>query len=62
VLDVIIDSEEEDYFVGRTEFDSPEVDPEVLVKKTCKLQPGDIIPVKIEQALPFELIGAPVIK
>ncbi len=62
VLDVIIDSEEEDYYVGRTEFDSPEVDPEVLVKKTCKLHPGDIIPVKIEQALPFELIGAPVIK
>lgn len=32
-MDVIIDSEEEDYYVGRTEFDSPEVDPEVLVKR-----------------------------
>lgn len=60
VLDVMIDSEEEDYYVGRTEFDSPEVDPEVLVKKNRKLHAGDIIPVKITEALPFELIGEPV--
>ena len=33
-LRVIIDREEADYYVGRTEFDSPEVDPEVLVSKT----------------------------
>jgi ribosomal protein S12 methylthiotransferase len=59
ILDVIIDSEEDEYYIGRTEFDSPEVDPEVMVKKTVKLKPGDIIPVKIEQALPFELIGSP---
>jgi ribosomal protein S12 methylthiotransferase len=59
ILDVIIDSEEDEYYIGRTEFDSPEVDPEVMVKKTVTLKPGDIIPVKIEQALPFELIGSP---
>lgn len=58
-LDVIIDSEEEDYYVGRTEFDSPEVDPEVLVAKTRNLKPGDIVAVKITEALPFELIGEP---
>jgi len=61
ILDVIIDSEEEDYYVGRTEFDSPEVDPEVLVKKTITLHPGDIIPVKITGALPFELIAEPTV-
>lgn len=60
ILDVIIDSEETDYFVGRTEFDSPEVDPEVLVKKTMSLAPGDIVKVRIADALPFELIGEPV--
>ena len=57
---VIIDSEEEDYFVGRTEYDSPEVDPEVLVKKTLPLRAGDIVEVRITDALPFELIGTPV--
>lgn len=58
-MDVIIDSEEEDYYVGRTEFDSPEVDPEVLVKKTRDLNIGDIVRVKITETLPFELIGEP---
>lgn len=60
ILDVMIDSEEEDYYVGRTEFDSPEVDPEVLVKKEYELHPGDIVSVKITEALPFELIGEPI--
>ncbi len=57
---VIIDSEEEEYYIGRTEFDSPEVDPEVLIKKTAKLQQGSIVDVKILQAMPFELIAEPV--
>lgn len=56
-LDVIIDSEENDYYIGRTEFDSPEVDPEVLVKKNTLLTVGEIYPVKITDAMPFELIG-----
>ncbi|MDE6284027.1 MAG: 30S ribosomal protein S12 methylthiotransferase RimO, partial [Muribaculaceae bacterium] len=60
ILKVLIDSEEEDYYVGRTEFDSPEVDPEVLVNKTRTLSPGDYVDVKITEALPFELIGEPV--
>ena len=59
VMEVIIDSEEEDYYVGRTEFDSPEVDPEVLVKKTMPLKKGDIVSVRITETLPFELIGEP---
>lgn len=60
-MDVIIDSEEDDYYVGRTEFDSPEVDPEVLVKKSVSLSKGDIVTVRITDALPFELIGELVI-
>ena len=54
---VIIDREEPDYFIGRTEFDSPEVDPEVLVKKDAVLQIGSFYNVKIIDALPFELIA-----
>lgn len=57
VLKVIVDSENEDYYVGRSEFDSPEVDPEVLIKKTEGIEPGNFVNVKITDALPFELIG-----
>lgn len=56
-LSVIIDREDEDYYVGRTEYDSPEVDPEVLVKKDRKLATGEFYDVIIESAMPFELIG-----
>lgn len=55
---VIIDREEADYYVGRTEFDSPEVDPEVLVSKTARLNIGDFYDVTIESAMPFELMGS----
>lgn len=54
---VIIDREEDDFYVGRTEFDSPEVDPEVLVTKDSKLRKGEFYQVEIDSALPFELVG-----
>ena len=54
---VVIDREEPDYYVGRTEFDSPEVDPEVLVEKTRSLARGEFCNVTITQAYPFELLG-----
>lgn len=57
VMRVIIDREEEDYYVGRTEYDSPEVDPEVLVTKDRELKRGEFYDVTIDSALPFELIG-----
>ncbi|GFI06498.1 ribosomal protein S12 methylthiotransferase RimO [Muribaculaceae bacterium] len=54
---VIIDREEADYYVGRTQWDSPEVDPEVLVEKDRRLNSGDFVNVTITSAMPFELIG-----
>ncbi len=60
-LPVIIDREDEEYYVGRTEYDSPEVDPEVLVAKTAPLKVGHIYDVTITGALPFELLGTPAI-
>lgn len=54
---VIIDSEEENYYIGRTEFDSPEVDPEVLIEKTQPLHIGSFYNVKIKAAMPFDLIA-----
>ena len=57
---VIVDREEEDYYVGRTEYDSPEVDPEVLIAKDRFLTVGDFCRVKVVEALPFELMAVPV--
>jgi len=56
-LKVIIDSVNDDYYVARSEFDSPEVDPEVLVDKTCDLKPGDFTTVEVTGAMPFELFA-----
>lgn len=56
-LKCIIDREDEDYYIGRTEFDSPEVDPEVLIEKTKPLNIGEFYNIRISDALPFELIG-----
>ena len=58
-LRVLVDREDADYYVGRTEWDSPEVDPEVLVKKTRTLVPGEFVEVTVDEALPFELIATP---
>lgn len=57
---VVVDREEPDYYIGRTEYDSPEVDPEVLIEKQRKLKRGEYLDVEITSALPFELIGRPV--
>ena len=56
-LRVIIDREEDDYYIGRTQWDSPEVDPEVLIAKDTPLTVGDFHQVLITQAMPFELLG-----
>ena len=56
-LKVIIDREDPDYYVGRTEFDSPEVDGEVLIEKQSPLRTGEFYEVKITSAMPFDLIG-----
>ena len=59
-MKVIIDSETSEHYIARSEFDSPDVDPEVLVEKTLKLKPGDFVEVEIIDAMPFELIAKPV--
>ena len=57
-MKVIIDRQEGDYFIGRTEFCSPEVDPEVLIPATEKcLQIGHFYNAKIIGAEEFDLYG-----
>lgn len=57
---VLFDRMEGDYFIGRTEFDSPEVDNEVLVKKSAEnhVRIGDFAFVKIEKADHYDLYGS----
>jgi ribosomal protein S12 methylthiotransferase len=60
VLKVIIDRKEGEFFVGRTEFDSPEVDQEVLISEEYELKPGSFYNIKITQSADFDLYGIPV--
>jgi ribosomal protein S12 methylthiotransferase len=56
---VLFDRKEGDYFIGRTEADSPEVDNEVLVKADKQYaRVGDFAQVKIDSAEDFDLYGS----
>ncbi|NMC40635.1 MAG: 30S ribosomal protein S12 methylthiotransferase RimO [Bacteroidales bacterium] len=59
ILKVLIDGREGEYFTGRTEADSPEVDQEVLVNSKFNLVPGNFYEVRITGATEFDLIGEP---
>lgn len=54
---VIIDREDAQYYIGRTQFDSPEVDCEVLISKEKPLTIGELYPVEITGAEEFDLYG-----
>jgi ribosomal protein S12 methylthiotransferase len=59
ILPVLIDRREGDVYIGRTEFDSPEVDNEVIIRTTRILTPGKFIRVRITEAGPYDLYGIP---
>lgn len=54
---VLIDKKEAGRYLGRTEFDSVEVDNEVIVQSKRKLQPGDFVQVKITKAYDYDIEG-----
>lgn len=56
-LTVIVDREDDEFFVGRTEFDSPEVDGEVLIGKETPLKKGQFVQIEITSADEFDLYG-----
>ncbi len=58
IINVLIDREEDDYYIGRTEFDSPEIDNEVLIKKgqTVCLA-GNFYPVRVTDVESFDIFG-----
>lgn len=54
---VIIDRASEGYYIGRTQYDSPDVDPEVLIPTEDELVIGDMYDVEITEADGFDTIG-----
>ena len=59
VMKVIIDRREGEFFAGRTEYDSPEVDQEVLIPVEHNLIPGNFYNIKITKTGDFDLYGVP---
>jgi ribosomal protein S12 methylthiotransferase len=59
ILKVVIDRKEDEYYAGRTEFDSPEVDQEVLIPAEYNLVPGNFYNIKITGSEDFDLYGIP---
>ncbi len=57
-LRVVVDRLEGDYWVARSEFDSPEVDPEILIPAETALEPGQFCNVRITSAAPYELYAS----
>ena len=55
---VLIDRHEGDYYIGRTEYDSPEIDDEVLISSPTPLRIGHFYSVRITQALEHDLIAS----
>lgn len=60
IFRVIIDRKEGNYFIGRTEYDSPEVDQEVLISSEKDLTIGDFHNIRITASEEFDLHGIPV--
>lgn len=54
---VLIDAKENDYYLGRSEYDAPEVDGLVYVKSGRLLKSGDFVKVKISDTLEYDLVG-----
>lgn len=57
---VIIDRKENDHYVGRTEFDSPEVDGEVIIPASTRLTVGQFYHIAVAEADEFDLYGTPI--
>lgn len=57
IIDVLIDESSEDNYLGRSQYDAPEVDGMVYVSSKKKLKPGDMVKVKITDTLEYDLVA-----
>jgi ribosomal protein S12 methylthiotransferase len=56
-LKVLVDEEEDGSYLGRTQYDAPEVDGLVYIRSKKKLYPGDFVRVRISDTLEYDLVG-----
>jgi ribosomal protein S12 methylthiotransferase len=56
-LEVLIEEREKDIYLGRSQFDAPEVDGLVYVKSSKKLKPGDFVKIEVTDTLEYDLVG-----
>jgi ribosomal protein S12 methylthiotransferase len=56
-LKVLIDEKGNDYYIGRSQYDAPEVDGQVYVRSKRSFKPGDFVDVKITDTLEYDLSG-----
>jgi ribosomal protein S12 methylthiotransferase len=59
-MEVVVDRKEGEFFVGRSEADSPEVDNEILISTQKKLKIGGFYDVEVYDAAEFDLFARPV--
>lgn len=57
VYEVLVDKENDQYYVGRTKGMAPEIDGLVYIEKTTKMNKGDFVKIKVNKALEYDLIG-----
>ncbi len=56
-LRVLIDEKQKECYIGRSQYDAPEVDGQVYVKSVKSLKPGDFVDVKVTDTLEYDLVG-----
>lgn len=56
-LEVLVDEEEDGNYIGRTQYDAPEVDGSVYIRSKKKLAPGDFVKVRISDTMEYDLVG-----
>ncbi len=57
VIDVLIDEKEEDFYLGRSQYDAPEVDGLIYVDSKKALNAGDFVKVEVTDTLEYDLVG-----
>ncbi len=57
IIEVLIDSKEEGHYLGRSQYDAPEVDGLVYVHSKRLLKPGEFVKVKISATMEYDLVG-----
>jgi ribosomal protein S12 methylthiotransferase len=57
VIEVLIDEKEDEHYLGRSQYDAPEVDGIVFVKSSDSIKPGEILKVRITDTLEYDLVG-----